>query len=171
MRKLLVLTFAIALLGAACGDSDSDSESGATSDDPRVAQVAEILKGDQEFPISDSEANCVANRTVSDLSDDEVQLILDNPDAGPEILDDPASAATMLDGLFDCIDMEAFMVNGMVADGTPEDVARCVADGFGEDEIRGFLEIAMNENAADDDSALEILGKFLEVGQDCGLEL
>ena len=101
-----------------------------------------------------------------------MQLLVDNPDANLEAIEEPEDVLTAFDALFDCVDLEQFMINGMIADGSSEEEARCVAEGFGEDELRGFLEIGLQDEAdIDEDQAFLILGKMFEVMGECGLAL
>ena len=170
MTKLsLVMITAIALLSAACGDG---GDSGGMSDDPKVVEVASILQDDQDFPMSDAEANCAARRIVDNVPSDTLDTMLANPDAELGEVTDPETAMTVLDGIFDCVDIEALMVQSMVEDGTPEDQAKCIAEGFGEDEIRSFMELAaMDDEAVDDAVAFEILARMFELAGECGLDL
>ena len=69
MKKLIAALFALTLVAAACGDSDSTT---AASDDPRVAEVAAVLQSDPEFPIQEGEANCAAQRLVGGLSEEQM---------------------------------------------------------------------------------------------------
>ena len=166
VRRLLE---AIALLSAACGDG---GDSGGMSDDPKVVEVASILQDDQDFPMSDAEANCAARRIVDNVPSDTLDTMLANPDAELGEVTDPETAMTVLDGIFDCVDIEALMVQSMVEDGTPEDQAQCIAKGFGEDEIRSFMELAaMDDEAVDDAVAFEILARMFELAGECGLDL
>ena len=84
---------------------------------------------------------------------------------------DAEMALVVLDGIFDCADIEDLMVQSMMEDGTPEDQARCVAEGFGEDELRSFMEMAVAEDEPDDEAGLEILFKMFELAAECGLEM
>ena len=172
MKKLWWIVVAIALTAAACGDSDGGGGAGAPADDPDVQALVAQLQSDEEFPVSDDEALCAARRLKSDLSDEQVQLLVDNPDANLDVIDDPEAALAAFDALFDCVDLEEFMVNGLMADGSTEEEARCVAEGFGEDELRGFIELGLQgEEAIDEEAAFEVLAKMFEVMGECGLSL
>ena len=111
MKKLIAALFALTLVAAACGDSDSTT---AASDDPRVAEVAAVLQSDPEFPIQEGEANCAAQRLVGGLSEEQVDMILADEDI--DGAEDPDAVRTSMDALFDCVDLERAMTEGMVAE-------------------------------------------------------
>ena len=68
-------------------------------------------------------------------------------------------------------DIEALMVESMVADGTDREAAECLASGFGEDELRSFMEsAALPEDQVDEEAAFEIIGKMFELAVECGLD-
>lgn len=171
MKKIWWMIACLAVFSAACGDSDSTS-AGASIDDPRVQEVADVLKGDEDFPIEDSEAECAASRLVGDLPDDAIQLMLDNPDGDITESVDAETAVLAFDGILDCVDIRRAMVESMVADGSSQEEAECMADVFGEDELREFLAMSVQPEAEMDDSAaLALLGKIFEAAGDCGLDL
>ncbi|MEM8708741.1 MAG: hypothetical protein AAGE98_19920 [Actinomycetota bacterium] len=73
--------------------------------------------------------------------------------------------------MFDCIDVEQLMIDSMIEDGTSEDAARYVAEGFGGDELRDFMRSAvLPEDQVDEDAAFAIMGKMFELAAECGLE-
>lgn len=172
MKKFFVLCLALAMVAAACGDSDEGGGGGAASDDPRVEQIANELLSDDELPISQEEANCAASRVVNELSDDELQLMIDNGGSDLEELGlSEESGLKALDALLDCVDVGELMVAGMIADGTPEEDARCLASKFGENEIRELLELAQGgDEAAESEAAFELIGKMLEASFECGVD-
>ncbi len=171
-KHLLVLTIAVALLGAACGDDDGGGGDTSAPTDPRAQQLLAILEADEEFPLSDSEANCTVNTMVSNLDDSTIDAIIANPDADISDSVSPEENLAAMNALFDCVDIEAMMVDSMVADGTPQETAECIAEGFGEDELRSFMEAAaLPEDQIDEAAAFEIVGKMFELAGECGLEL
>ena len=119
--------------------------------------------------MSDEEANCAARRVVGSVDDATLDQMIAN---GGETTDlDPETSLKVLDGILDCVDLEEMMVQSMVSDGTPEDEARCVAENFGEDELRGFMEAAsLPEDQVDEEVAFEIIGKMFEIAAECGLD-
>lgn len=171
MHKHLTWIIAVvALVAAACG-SDGGTETAAPSD-PRAQQIVELLQADEEFPVSDAEANCTANRLVADLDDATIDEMLAADDAEFSEFSNPEDALTAVDALLDCVDLETMMIDQMVADGSSEEEARCIADAFGEDELRGFMEMAaLPEDQVDDSAAFEVVGQLFEVMATCGISL
>ncbi len=163
MKKYLALLLALTMVAAACGDSDAD--------DPRVAELAQGLVDDEDIDISQDEAECAARTVIGVLGDDEIQALIDNP--GIDLEETGLSAEAQREAqsaLLDCIDIEALMRASFVDQGATEEQAQCIVDGFGEDEIREFLEVAGGPDA-DSEAGLEILFKVLEVAAGCGFDL
>lgn len=169
MQKLRVMVAVLAFVAVSCGGDEGSG--GGASDDPRVREVAEILQDEQDFPMSDEEANCAAERIVDGVDDSTLNQMLADPEGDLGEVADAEMALVVLDGIFDCADIEDLMVQSMMEDGTPEDQARCVAEGFGEDELRSFMEMAVAEDEPDDEAGLEILFKMFELAAECGLEM
>ena len=75
----------------------------------------------------------------------------------------------MLEGIFDCADVEQLMIDSMVEDGTPQDVAECLAGGFGEDELKDFmLSASAGDDAIGEEAAAELFAKLFSLAADCG---
>lgn len=169
MTKLRVMIAVLAVGAVACGGDGGSS--GGMSDDPLVKEVAAVLQGDQDFPMSDEEANCAAQGMVDGIPSDTLDQMLANPDAELSEVADAEMALVALDAIFDCVDIETLMVQSMVEDGTPEDQARCVAEGFGEEELRSLMQMASAGEDPSDDAGLEILFKMFELAAECGLDM
>jgi hypothetical protein len=96
--------------------------------------------------------------------------MLADPEGDIDNLDDPEEAIAAVDSLLDCVDLEAMMVEQMTADGMTTDQAECMADGFGEDELRSFVQAgALPEDQVDESIAIELIGKMMELAGECGL--
>ena len=168
---LFALTIAVALIGAGCGDDDDGGGNTAAPTDPRAQELLAILEADEEFPLSESEANCTVNRMVADLDSSTIDQILANPDGDISDSASPEENLKAMNALLDCADIEALMVESMVADGTDREAAECLASGFGEDELRSFMEsAALPEDQVDEEAAFEIIGKMFELAVECGLD-
>ena len=166
--QILLLMAVIGLIAAACGSDGDDTTT--LSSDPRAAEIVDVLKADDEFPMTDAEANCAANNMVNNLDDETIDLMLENTTMDIDEMPNPQDAVTAIDALLDCVDLETMMVESMVQDGTPEDSARCVAENFGEDELRDFIRAAaLPEDQIDESVAFEIMGKMFEIAEECGL--
>ena len=82
---------------------------------------------------------------------------------------DPETAVVVLEGIFDCADVEQLMIDSMVEDGTPQDVAECLAGGFGEDELKDFmLSASAGDDAIGEEAAAELFAKLFSLAADCG---
>lgn len=171
MKKHLIwMTAVFALVAAACGGDDGGGDTSAPTD-PRGQQLVAMLQADSDFPVSDAEANCTANNMIANLDDSTIDAMLDDVDGEIGDLENPDEALKALDAMFDCVDLEQMMFDQMVADGTPEDAARCVADGFGEDELRAFMsQAALPEDQIDEEAAFELMGSLFALAAECGLE-
>ena len=170
-KHMLVLTIALALVGTACGGDDSDGGNNAAPSDPKAQELLAVIEADDEFPLTDDEANCTVNRLVNDLDDSTIDLILANPDSDLDTVVSPEENLVAMDAILDCVDLEQMMITSMMEDGTDRETAECVADSFGEDELRTFMEAAaLPEDQIDEAAAFEIVGKMFEIAVECGLE-
>ena len=170
-KHLFALTIVVALFGAACGGDDGGSGDTSAPTDPRAQELLAVLDDDPDFPLSDAEANCTVNTMVAELDDSTIDAILANPEGDISDNVSPEENLVAMNALFDCVDLEAMMVDSMVADGTPQEAAECVAEGFGEDELRTFMEAAaLPEDQVDEAAAFELLGKMFELAETCGLD-
>lgn len=164
------MTIAIALVATACGDDGGGGNTSAPTD-PRGQQIIEMISDDPDFPLTESEANCTANNLLANLDDSTIDAMLDDPDSGMDDIADSEQTVIAFDSLLDCVDLETMMVDQMTADGSViEDQAKCVAEGFGEDELREFIRVsALPEDQIDEGAALEMFGQLMEVAGECGL--
>ena len=170
-KHMLVLTIALALVGTACGGDDSDGGSNAAPSDPKAQELLAVIEADDEFPLTDAEANCTVNRLVNDLDGSTIDTILANPDSDLADVISPEENLVAVNALLDCVDIEQMMITGMMEDGADRESAECVAASLGEDELRTFMEAAsLPEDQIDEALAFEIVGKMFEVAVECGLE-
>ena len=155
----------VALAASACGGDDA----GGVSNDATVLEVQDVLQRDQDFPMSDEQANCAAQNIVDNVDADTLDTMLESPEADLDEVADPDTALQVLDGIFDCVDIQELMVTSMVEDGTPQDVAECLAEGFGEDELRSFMiSASAGEDAIGEEAAAELFAKLFSLAADCG---
>ena len=171
MKKyLLALTVAVAMLATACGDDGGGGGDTSAPTDPRGQQILELLAEDEDFPLSEAEANCTANNMLANLDSSTIDAMLANPDGDMTDVGDPGEAVVAIDALLDCVDVEQLMIQSMTADGTPTDQAECMAAAFGEDEIRAFMRsAALPEDQVDEEAASELFATIMSAALDCGL--
>lgn len=172
MKKHLIwMTAAFALVAAACGSDSGGTDTSAPSD-PRGEELVAMLQADSDFPVSDAEANCTANNMLANLDDSTIDAMLADEDIEMSELPNPDDGLKALEAMFDCVDVEQMMVDQMIADGSSEEEARCIAQEFGEDEIRGFMEMAsLPEDQVDESAAFDVVGQLFEVMATCGVSL
>ena len=168
---LFALAAAVALVAGACGDDDGGGGNTAAPTDPRGEEIIAVLQSDEDIPLSDEEANCTANNMLANLDDSTIDAMLDDEDTDFSDLENPEDAVTAVNAMLDCVDLQQMMVDSMVADGTPQDQAECMANGFGEDELRSFMEASvLPDDQVDEDAALAIFGTLMEIAAECGFE-
>ncbi|MEM9467629.1 MAG: hypothetical protein AAGA90_19800 [Actinomycetota bacterium] len=161
MRQLIVI-IAIALAAAACGDDSGGSA------DPRAAELSEVLEADTALALTGDEAECTAGGIVDALDDASIETLLaaDGLELGD--LAGPAEAIAAFDAYLDCVDVEQKMVDSLLATGTEADTARCVAESFGEDELRTMLGAsALPGGAVDEEAAFNLVGEVFQAAQAC----
>ena len=170
MKKHLIwMTAVLALVAAACGSDGGDGDTSAPSD-PRGQELVAMLQADSDFAVTEAEANCTANNMLANLDDSTIDAMLDNEDIDMADLPNPEDGVKALDAMFDCVDIEQMMFDQMVADGSSEEEARCITDAFGEDEIRGFMEMAaLPEDQVDESDAFAVVGQLFEIMATCGV--
>ncbi|MEM9203066.1 MAG: hypothetical protein AAGC53_15505 [Actinomycetota bacterium] len=171
-RPVLIAITALAVLASACGGDGSTTETSTpaadadetttttteAASDPRVTEIKAVLQADDSLVITDTEATCAADRLVDELPSETIDELLANPDLEIDAAERPEEAETVLNVLLDCVDLERAMIDSMVADGTPLEDAQCMANEFGEDELRRLFAISQ---ADDDDEAA--LGEAFEI--------
>ena len=169
-KHLFALTIVVALVATACGGDDGGGDTSAPTD-PRGQQIVELISDDPDFPLTEDEANCTANNLLNTLDDSTIDAMLADPEGDLDNIADPEETVAAFDSLLDCVDLETMMVDQMTADGSmTEDQAKCVAEGFGEDDLREFIRSsALPEDQVDESVAQEMFGKLMGIAADCGL--
>ncbi|MEM9522332.1 MAG: hypothetical protein AAGA37_23710 [Actinomycetota bacterium] len=158
-RTHLLAVFVVVLVAAACGSDRTTDE--------RAAAIADVIKDDNEFPLTDDEAECTANNMVDSLDSETIDAIIADVDAD---IEDSEQTVIAMNALFDCIDLEALMIEQLTEDGTSEDEARCIVEAFGEDDIRSLVEMsALPDDQVDDAAAMAVVGEMMEIAGECGL--
>lgn len=164
-RKHIVasILLALTLLAAGCGGSDRDQ---ALVD----ALTNDILSDSDSFTTDADEAQCVSEGVYDALGADrlaEVGITVDSPDPDDADLNRD-DASTVIDAIFDCVDMKASFANSMEGDGITSEQASCVADEFGDD---GLKELFIDSLVATDDLGPSdaFIASFTEAAVECGI--
>ncbi len=172
LKRVMVAVLALTLVAAACGDDDGSLTEGETVIvDAIVAGIAE--DADSSNPFNDPvAARCFAEGMVQDMGVarlGEVGITADS--------DDPEEAFALMteteindltDTAFECLDMDALMVEEFTKSGISEDSARCLVaelnkTGF----IRTSFMASMTGAGTDPSDDPEAMGIMLEAFTKC----
>jgi hypothetical protein len=130
LRLHLALVVA-ALVLAACG-----------GDDPLIQAMADDMVTQADGLSYDSEeALCVATSSYDSLGSDrlaELGVTVESPD----LLDarvTETEAASLVDGLYGCLDVNQMIITQVTATGLPESAAQCIIDDLGDDAVRQLM--------------------------------
>jgi hypothetical protein len=154
MKRLTTTLFVLltfALVAASCGDDDGGSDLNSGEQKLADAIAAQMLEDDDstgDMPMTEADADCVAQGVVSEVGVDrlvEVGLSEDAIRSGtsPEDVDLPDEVIDDFVGVFmDCVDLAEIMVAGMTEDSEiSDDSAECLAEGM-LDDYEEFLTLA-----------------------------
>ena len=172
MTRTTALLAAAALtvgLGA-CGGGDEDG--GAAAASPLAeALAADMLDDSEGSPVgTEEEANCWANQIVDDIGEDrleELGMTVENVGDMEDYDFTDEELSTMVDGMFDCIDVKAAFAAEFEEDFGAEG-AKCVADALDEDLVKEAM--LADQTGADEPSA-EFMQAFLDIAAECNLDL
>ena len=177
LRRSLVL-FALAASVAACGGDDDGGDSGdvaAAADTPvGKALTEELMAESDDSPIStEEEARCVAGGIVSGVGEERLEELGVTADTaiGSDIEDIDFTAdeiGTIVDSMFDCVDVQAAMAEEFEEDFGAEG-AQCVAENLDQDLMRDLMASSMIGD--DDEMPDEFFQAFLDVAAECDLPL
>lgn len=175
-RSLAVL--ALAATAVACGGGDDDGGDGGNADaaDTPVGQAltAELMAESDDSPISTEEdARCVAGGIVSGIGEDRLEElgITAETAQGSEIEDidfTEAEVGTVVDAMFDCVDITAALATEFEADFGAEG-AQCLADNLDEDLVRDLMSSSLL--GEDTEMPEEFFQAFIDIAAECDLPL
>ncbi len=171
MRRVVLVLCALTMVAAACGDSGGDDES-------REALVAAVKQGildaaadDDDLPIADAEAQCVAEQVVDDLGTDGVValgLSAEGNDDNPFVDATLEQKEAVVDAMLDCVDFKNAILPTIQADGVSEESAECVVDEMlAADFFRPALVDSLSGEEFDFESDPEVAGQLVEVVLGC----
>lgn len=173
-RSLAIL--ALLATVAASGGGDDGGDNAAAADTPLGrALTAELLDESEDSPIATEEdARCVAGGIVSEIGEDRlVELGVTADNVGDGSIEDVAftedEAATIVDTMFDCVDVKAALVSEFEADFGAEG-AECVADNLDDELVRDLMAQAfLGED--EQEMPAEFFQAFLDIAAECDLPL
>jgi hypothetical protein len=168
-RTTALLAAAALTVGlGACGGGDD--EGGAAGSPLAEALAADILDEAEGSPVAtEEEANCWANQIVDEIGEDrleELGMTVDNVGDIEDYDFTDEEMSSMVDSMFDCIDVKAAFAEEFEADFGAEG-AECLADALDEDLVK---EVMLAEQTGDEPSA-EFMQTFLDIAAECNLDL
>jgi len=130
-KRLAPIFVAGALLVSACG-----------GDDPLIQAMADdMVSQDAGLSSDPDEALCVSQASYDSLGAErleELGVTVDNPDlTDAEVT--PGEAEALVDGLYDCLDVNAMIIAQVTELGLPEANAKCAVDGLGPEAVRQLM--------------------------------
>lgn len=110
-----------------------------------VDAVAEgiLEEPDPAFPVSESEARCIAEDVTDDLGLSRLIIVgLQSERAdGDQFADlEPEEAEVFTDAFVDCLDVRSILLDNIAASGAPEDVLDCLDDNISDEHIQALFE-------------------------------
>lgn len=164
----LLAAAALAFGLGACGGGDE--EGGAAASPLAEALAADMLDSDSSPVGTEEEANCWANQIVDDIGEDrleELGMTVENVGDMEDYEFTDEELSTMVDGMFECIDVKAAFATQFEEDFGAEG-AKCVADALDEDLVKEAM--LADQSGADEPSA-EFMQAFLDIAAECNLDL
>ncbi len=157
---------------AALSDDEITSIAGAMENciaDVEALLVDAITEGitaepDPSFPVSDTEARCVAQGVADELPLSRLVLVGIRADqTGADQFDDitDEEAAAFTDAFVSCIDVRAVLLEGFAAEGIPDTALACLDENISDDAI-GALFTAGFRGDDPETSAMEILAPAID---------
>ena len=160
-------TLAVGL--SACGGGD-DSAGGDASSPLAEAIAADMMEESEGSPVAtQEEANCWANKIVSDIGEDrleELGVTVDNVGDIEDLDLTDEEMNTLIDGMFGCVDVKAMFAEQFEEDFGAEG-AQCLADALDEDFVR---EAMVAEQEGTEPSA-DFMQAFLDIAAECDLPI
>ncbi len=167
--RVFAAACAAALLASACG---SDTEAGSGADTAIGQALTEEFLSEGDSPITTEEqARCMSGDIVDNIGEDrlaELGVTADNVADIDEIDFTDAEFDTIVDALFDCVDVRDAMATEMAGD-FGEEGAACVADNLDEDLLRDVM--AAGFRGEDAEPSNDFLQAMLDVAAECDLDL
>ncbi|MEM9563381.1 MAG: hypothetical protein AAGA93_12225 [Actinomycetota bacterium] len=168
--RLFTAACAAVLLVSACGDG-TDASSGA---DTAIGQaLTQELMSDGDSPIgTEEQARCMAGDIVDNIGEDrltELGVTEDNVGSIDEIDFSEGEVDTIVDSMFDCVDVRAAMAEEFVAD-FGEEGASCLADNLPEDFLRTAMASGLT-GSEDVDGEADFFQAMLDVAAECDLDV
>lgn len=166
----------LALAATACGGDDDGGGAASDGADTPIGQAltAEIMDdadGDDSVAQTEEEARCWSGKIVDDIGEDrlnELGVTADNVGDIEDIDFSEGEIDTIVDGMFDCVDVRASFATQFEGDFGAEG-AQCVADELDEDLVKDVMKSAVSGDDAEPSD--EFFQAFLDIAAKCDLPL
>lgn len=169
--KLVAALAAVAMMAGACGDDDGGGGGSASADSPLVQAIVDDVMADSDGITTDrAEAECFVGGVVGTLGEDrlnELGVTEDNVVGLDEIEWTEDEATSVVDKMFDCIDMGESFIEQMEFGDLDDEQTACVQDVFSEDVLKGFFVGTLTN---DEEAASGLFALFGELA-DCGVDI
>ncbi len=163
LGSLLVVT---ALLAASCGDSDPER------DQALVAAFADdLLSEDDPITTNTGEATCIGEKTYDVFGTErlaELGITVDAPDPSDADITE-AEAEGIVDGLYECTDVEASFMKSITNDNVTAEDAQCFVDALGDDMLRDALKQGLLDSEGP--PSQEFIDQFTAASTECSVLL
>ncbi len=162
---LLVLMLAL----SACG-SDDDVSAGADTEIGQALTEEFMADGDSPFS-SEEDARCMSGKIVDGIGEDRLEELGMTADNVPDIdaIDfTEGELDTVIDSLFDCVDVQAELAKEFESD-FGEEGAQCVAENLDEDLVRDLMSASFVD--AEPEMTDDFFQAFLDIAAECDLPL
>jgi hypothetical protein len=183
LRRSIAILAVVSVVAACGGDDDGGGagngdggDGGAAADTPiGQALTAEFMAESEDSPIStEEEARCVSGGIVSEIGEDRLAELGVTPESiADSDIEDVAftaeEAGTIVDTMFDCVDVKAALATEFEADFGAEG-AQCLADNLDEDLIRDLMASSFLGDETDE-MPDDFFQSFLDIAAECDLPL
>lgn len=167
--KNLAVLSALVLLGSACGD-DGGGGTTAPADDPLVQAIVDDIIAEGDGLTADrAEAECFVGGVVGEIGTARLNALgvtETNVPALDEIGWTEAEAGTVVDAMFDCVDVADGFVDQMELAELDETQRACVNEAFSEDVLKEFMVGTLTGDADDGQAFVALMGELSACGVD-----
>ena len=164
----LVAVAALVFGAAACGGDDEGG--GGDADSPLAQALAADMLADEDAATTDpEEAECWASGIVGGIGEDrltELGMTVDNVGDVEDYEFTEAEISTVVDSMFDCVDVQASLTEVFEEDFGPE-AAACLAEGLDNDMLKQVMTSELDGSEPSD----EFFQAFLDLAAECDIPL
>lgn len=168
--KLVAALTAVVMMAGACGDDDGGGGGSASADSPLVQAIVDDMMADEGAMTSDrGEAECFVGGVVGGVGEDrltELGVTESNVPALDEIEWTQGEAESIVDSMFDCIDMGESFMSEMEFGDLDDAQTECVQGVFTEDVLKDFFVASLTNDEEAGSGIMALFGELAECGID-----